>query len=91
MSRQQERIARAAQKKMAVLGQHVSELVGHTLEVSEYGGHGHTEGRQGRAGHAMPRSDAHRQANSYVPQNTYGGFGFDDPAEDDYGNVDKAG
>jgi hypothetical protein len=39
----------------------------------------------------MPKSDAHRQANSYVPQNMYGGFGFDDPAEDDYGIVDKAG
>jgi hypothetical protein len=39
MSKQQERIGRAAKTK-AVLGQHVSELVGHTLEVSEYGGHG---------------------------------------------------
>ena len=90
MSRQQEQIRRAALKTQAVLGQHVGELVDHTLGVSEYNGHGHAEGRQGRAGHLMPRSDADRQANSYVPQNMYGGFGSDDPAEDDYGVFDKA-
>ena len=83
----QEQIRRAAQKMQAVLGQHVGDLVNHTLEASEYNGHGHAEGKQGRAGHPMPRSDAHRQANAYVPQNMYGGFGSDDPAEDDYGAV----
>jgi hypothetical protein len=37
----------------------------------------------------MPKSDAHRQANGYVPQNMYGGCGADDPPENDYGTVDK--
>ena len=86
----QEQVRRAAQKTKAVLAEHVGDLVDHTLEASEYGGHGHAEGRQGRAGHAMPRSDAHLQANSYVPQSMYGGFGCDDPPQEDYGSVDKS-
>ena len=89
MSKQREQIRRAGQKTKAVLGQHVGELVDHTLDASEYNGHGHAEDRQGRAGHPMPRSDADRQANSYVPQNMYGGVSADDLAADDYGVVDK--
>jgi hypothetical protein len=43
MSKQQERIGRAAQKTKQMLGRHVGELVGHTLEAASYNAHGHAE------------------------------------------------
>jgi hypothetical protein len=54
MSKQQQR---AARKTKAMLGKHVEQLVAHTLAVSEYNGHGHTQGRQGRTGHPLPKSN----------------------------------
>lgn len=60
-----------AKKTMAVLGDHVKELVGHTLDSAAYGGHGHAAGKQGRAGHRMPFNDAHLHIGAYVPQNMY--------------------
>jgi hypothetical protein len=85
----QHSIERAAQKSRAMLGQHVKELVGHTIEVSRYGGHGHAEGRQGRSGHPMPNSDAYRRSNARLPENIDNGFGGDDVSTRDYGVVDK--
>jgi hypothetical protein len=35
-------------------------------------------------------SDAHQQADAYVPQNMCGSFGADDPLEDDHGIVEKS-
>jgi len=63
------------------------------LDVSDYGGHGHAEGRQGRAGHMMRKSDADRQSGSFIPQNMYsrdGGTASDDDVQGaaDYGSVD---
>jgi hypothetical protein len=89
MSKRQS-VERAARKSKAMLGQHVKELLAHRLEVSRYGGHGHAEGRQGRAGHPMPKSDAQRQSHAHIPQNMDDRFGADDPAQNDYGIVDKA-
>ena len=73
--------------------QHFKELAGHLLDHADYNGHGHAAGRQGRAGHAMPASDAHKQGGAYVPQNMYSGNGSADAdnqsAADDYGSVDN--
>ena len=68
MSKKQERIRRAAQKTKAVIGQHVGELVSHTLEASEYNGHCYAEGRQGPTGHPMPAAPNFR-AVSVTKQN----------------------
>ena len=92
MSTKQQRTRSATRNADAAFDRHVRDLVGHTLDASDYGGNGHAQGRQGRAGHVMPRSDAHRQDGSFIPQSMYGkdgGVGFDDPAQDAYGAVDK--
>lgn len=83
-----------AAKTIAVLGQHVKELVGHTLDSAAYGSHGHAAGRQGAKGHRMPSSDAHRQGGAYLPQNVYtsgsgGNQQMDTADSEDYGTVDK--
>jgi len=88
MSKQQERINRATRAK-AVLGQHVKELVGHTVAMAEYNGHGHAAGRQGHTGHPMPKSNLNLQAKAHVLQNTCDGYGADDPPQTDYGVVDR--
>ena len=73
--------------------QHFKEIAGHLLDHADYNGHGHAAGRQGRAGHTMPASDAHKQGGEYVPQNTYSKNGSADAdnqsAADDYGSVDN--
>jgi hypothetical protein len=88
MSKQQS-IERAAQKTKAVLGQHVKELVAHTVAMAEYNGHGHAVGRQGRAGHVLPPSNAHLQSGARLPQNICDGYGGDDPPQNDYGTVGR--
>jgi hypothetical protein len=82
-------LGRAAQKSKAVLRRHVSELVNHTVEVSRYGGHGHAEGRQGRAGHGMPKSNLNAQTGAHLPQNIDGdNCRADDASTRNYGIVD---
>lgn len=87
MSKRQS-IERAAQTGKTALRKHVNGLVGHTLEVSRYGGHGAAEGR---TGHVMPKSNAHLQSGARLPQNIDDGFGADDPPEGNYGVVDSGG
>jgi len=88
--KQQQSIGRAAQKTKAVLRQHVAGLVEHTLAVSEYNGHGQAAGRQGRAGHPMPKSYLNLQTGAHLSQNVCGeGFEADDLSTHDYGVVDK--
>lgn len=92
MSTKQQRTTSAAQNAEPAFGRHVRELVAHTLDASDYGGHGHAQGRQGRAGHAMPRTDAGWENSAYIPQGVFakdGSVGFDDPAQDNYGSIDK--
>jgi hypothetical protein len=91
MSKQQS-IERAAQQTKATLRKHVGELVEHTLAVSEYNAHGHAQGKQGRTGHVMPKSNAHLQSGARLPQNICGeGFEADDASTRDYGSVDMGG
>lgn len=71
MSKQQ--ISSAARETKRILGEHVAGLVGHTLTTSQYGGHGHAEGRQGRKGHEMPRSTAHLQGGQFIPRAAFSG------------------
>jgi hypothetical protein len=47
---------------------HHQQLISHTLDAAEYGGHGHAHGRQGKAGHVMVPSAASVQPHSYIPQ-----------------------
>lgn len=75
MSRTKKQIADAAAQTKAVLGQHVKELISHTLDVADYNGHGHAIGKQGRHGHDMVASDAHKQSGEYIPQRMYGDSG----------------
>lgn len=83
-------------KTTAALNQHVKELTAHTLDASDYNGHGHAQGRQGRAGHRMPPSDHAKQSGSFIPQavfNTFsdgaGSANANDASTSDYGAVDK--
>jgi hypothetical protein len=83
-------------KTRAALNQHVKDLVGHTIESSNYNGHGHAQGRQGPVGHTMPPNDASKQSGSFIPQavfNTYsdgaGCASANEPGTDDYGKVDN--
>jgi hypothetical protein len=69
----QEQIRSAARETKRILGEHVAGLVGHTLTTSQYGGHGHAEGRQGRRGHEMPQSAAHLQGGQYIPRAAFSG------------------
>jgi hypothetical protein len=68
MSRKEQQVNSDARKTMAILGQHVKELVGRTLDSAAYGSHGHAAERQGAAGRW---GDADKQAGAYVPQNMY--------------------
>jgi hypothetical protein len=65
MSKQQ--IEPAARKTRVVLAEHVKDLVSHTLESSRYNAHGHAQGRQGRAGHTMPKTDLNLQSGARLP------------------------
>jgi hypothetical protein len=82
-----------ARSRAATNRQHFKEIAGHLLDHADYNGHGHAAGRQGRAGHVMPASDAHKQGGSYVPQNMYSENGSADAdsqsVADDYGSVDN--
>ena len=65
-----------------------------TLEVSDYVGHGHAQGRQGPKGHTMPKSEHASQSGAYLRQDVYGkdgGPSFDDNrrAASDYGVADE--
>jgi hypothetical protein len=83
----------SARSRATVNNQHFKEIAGHLLDHANYNGHGHAAGRQGRAGHTMPASDAQKQGGAYVPQNMYSENGSADSDEqavaDDYGNVDN--
>jgi hypothetical protein len=83
----------SARSRVAANRQHFQEIAGHLLDHADYNGHGHAAGRQGRAGHTMPPSDAHKQGGSYVPQNMYSQNGSadadDQSVADDYGSVDN--
>ncbi|MFZ0418414.1 MAG: hypothetical protein WAM04_09920 [Candidatus Sulfotelmatobacter sp.] len=81
--------------------QHHGELIGHTLDAAQYGGHGHASG-SGPTG-KMVQSDAHMQGGAsktsrgkpYIAQGVLppmgrdGGGRFDDnqQAADDYGKA----
>jgi hypothetical protein len=85
-----------ARSRVAANRQHFGEIAGHLLDHAAYNGHGHAEGRQGRAGHVMPPSDAKRQGGQYIPQavfNTYsdgaGSAEANDASASDYAKVDK--
>jgi hypothetical protein len=52
----------STRSRAAANRQHFKEIPGHLLDHAAYNGHGHAEGRQGRAGHTMPRSDANKQS-----------------------------
>jgi hypothetical protein len=83
-----------ARSRAIANNQHFKEIAGHLIDHADYNGHGHAAGRQGRAGHVMPASDAHKQGGgAYIPQNMYsetGSADADDQAvADDYGNVDN--
>jgi hypothetical protein len=73
MSTKKEQLRRSAARTKEILGDHVAGLVGHTLTTSQYAGHGHAEGRQGRKGHEMPQSTAHLQGGEYIPRAAFSG------------------
>jgi len=84
MSKRQS-LERLARKTRAVLRNHVGQLVEHTLAVSQYNAHGQAQGKQGRTGHVMPKSNLHLQSGARLPQNIEDGFGADDLPEGNYG------
>jgi hypothetical protein len=75
---------------------HHQTLIEHTLDSSDYNGHGHAQGRQGKAGHTMVSSDAHKQSGQYIPQAVFdttsdgaGSAEANDASTRDYGVVDN--
>ena len=60
-------------ERAAANRQHHKELVGHTLDASDYGGHGHALGKAGpgRTGHDMPDNDLHLQSGAYIPRGAF--------------------
>jgi hypothetical protein len=74
--------------------EHFKGLVTSTLDNAAELGHGHAVGSQGKRGHVMVPSDAHKQAGAYLPQAALnvttkdGAPGFDDPSAKDYGTAD---
>ena len=80
--------------------QHFRELVNHTIDNTMRAGHGgHMLGKAGpgNTGHVMPKSDAHLQQGSYLPQNVANQFSDSGSADaddvstgaSDYGVIDK--
>jgi hypothetical protein len=73
---------------------HFKTMVSSTLDNAVALGHGHAVGSQGKRGHVMVHSDAHKQAGAYLPQAALdvatkdGGANFDDPPAKDYGTTD---
>ena len=80
----------AAQKAKVMLRRHVGELVEHTQAVSDYNTHGHAQGKQGRTGHAMPKTNLNLQSGARLIQNVEGeNCAADEAATRDYGIVDN--
>lgn len=55
-------------ERKAVNDAHHKTLIQHTLASSDYNAHGHSQGKQGRAGHPMVASDAAKQKGASIPQ-----------------------
>ena len=51
---------------------HHKTLIQHTPASSDYNGHGHSQGKQGRAGHPMVESDGGKQMGANLPQGSCG-------------------
>jgi hypothetical protein len=85
----------SGEKATASLASHVKTQTGHTLDTADYGGHGHSQGKQGPDGHPMPPNDMSKQANSHIPQKTVqdssdgsGSANANDPSTANYGRSD---